>query len=111
VYAYFEADEVARANLAFFLTSAVSKDGRGNVEYVIVVNGRVITVAVPELPHVRVVMRDNTCYDSGAYAHVLNTLAPKELAAFDFFIFINSSVRGPFLPLYPGKIPSLPRTK
>jgi hypothetical protein len=65
------------------------------VDYVIVVNGN-STLSFTALPaNCRVVRRDNTCYDGGSIGAVLEGL---NLAAFRYFVFINSSVRGPFLP-------------
>ncbi|PNH09423.1 hypothetical protein TSOC_003960, partial [Tetrabaena socialis] len=55
---------------------------------------------LPKLPpNARYVVHPNECYDLGTYGWILNCLraASKQ---FKFFVFVNSSVRGPFVPSY-----------
>ncbi len=70
------------------------------VDYVLVVNGEA-TVDLAGLPlNVRVVRRANVCYDGGSAGEVL---ASMDLRPYQFFLIMNSSVRGPFLPAYFAK--------
>ena len=66
------------------------------MDFVIVVNGQ-CAIEFPKLKNLRVVRQENTCFDFGAWGKVLNQVAPK---TYSFFIVLNSSIRGPFLPKY-----------
>ena len=67
------------------------------LDYVIVVNGAA-TIDLTGLPsNVQVVRRGNACYDGGTAGEVL---ASMDIRAYHFFLIMNSSVRGPFLPAY-----------
>jgi hypothetical protein len=98
VFAYTKADARADDNLRHFLRAGVTAhDGRA--DYVIVVSGGALAVDAPELhaPHVTVLRRVDACAGSGAYSAAL---VGRNLSRYSHFIFVNSSVRGPFLPLY-----------
>ena len=111
VYAYFEKDEEQRRNLEFFL--AVGLGGAG-VEYVVAVSGDAelppaLAAAVEEGRRVRVLHRSNAGMDFGAWGDALNKVAAETAGVTDVrqlgrayraFVFLNSSVRGPFLPVY-----------
>lgn len=95
IYAYYETPE-ARRNLGFFCRHGIAPDR--DRQHVIVVNGSCsIEEQIPKFENVRVVRRGNTGFDFGAWAHVLRTVA---VTQFDYFFFLNSSVTGPFMPLY-----------
>ncbi len=90
-------DRVTRENLEFFLAVAVGQDADPWTDYVIAVNGP-SSVPLDALPaNVRVVRRENVCYDGGTAGEVL---AGMDVQPYRFFIVMNSSVRGPFLPAY-----------
>jgi hypothetical protein len=99
VISYYESDDVVKKNLNFFFERGMKEDtpSASNVDYVIVVNGNKNSLDVPKLRNVRVVHRENTCYDAGGYAHALGLVNSK---SYTHFIFMNGSVRGPFLPTY-----------
>ncbi len=67
------------------------------VDYVIVVNGAaaIDLSGVPSSVHV--LRRNNACYDGGTAGEIL---ASTDIWAYEFFIIMNSSIRGPFLPSY-----------
>lgn len=121
-YAYFEA-ESARENLKFFLRHGF----HDSADFIFIFNGA--TDADELLPNnpkspwydekvsnIRVIKRDNTCYDLGAHTEVLMKLVDengqflteeipgenvkKRLLWYRYnrFILMNASVRGPFLP-------------
>ena len=55
---------------------------------------------LPRLPsNVRVVRHPNECFDWGTFGWVVNS-GLVDTAPYKYFIFLNSSVRGPFLPPY-----------
>jgi hypothetical protein len=98
VVAYTKADARADDNLRHFLRAGVTAhDARA--DYAIVVSGGALAVDAPELhaPHVTVLRRVDACAGSGAYSAAL---IGRNLSRYSHFIFVNSSVRGPFLPLY-----------
>jgi hypothetical protein len=95
IYAYYET-EGARRNLGFFCRHGISPDR--DRQHVIVVNGTCsIEDQIPKLENVIVLKRDNTGFDFGAWAHGLRHVPIEQ---FDYFFLLNSSVTGPFVPLY-----------
>lgn len=100
LYAYYEADEVSKTNLAFFarhgIGSAVARDDAVRVQYVIVVNGA-CSVKLPSHRNVTVLRRANEGYDFGAYAHAVAHLGLETVCAYDYILCLNTSVRGPFM--------------
>jgi cephalosporin hydroxylase len=93
LYSYFETPEY-RENLRFFVQHGLTDDG---AHFIIIVNGGTCSVPVPERPNVSVLRRENVGLDFGAWNHALATV---DLGAFDAFLLINCTVRGPFLPLW-----------
>lgn len=89
VFAYFEKDDTYRTNLQFFLTHGIH-DG---MDYVIVINGAMTRTMIPDRSNVRILWRRNTGYDFGAYQYALDHT---EIEQYSHFLFVNSSVRGPF---------------
>jgi len=67
-----------------------------NVDFIIISNGKDNKVEVPD--YVKVLFRDNTGYDFGGWSDAL--LSDNLYENYDNFIFVNSSVVGPFLPSY-----------
>lgn len=57
---------------------------------------------LPKLPpNARFVHHANECFDIGTVGWVLNThLSEAQLQQYDYFIWLNPSVRGPFMPAY-----------
>jgi hypothetical protein len=59
------------------------------------------TAALPALPrHAAYVRHQNVCYDWGSYGWLLLQTALVNIGQYRYFFFVNSSVRGPFLPAY-----------
>lgn len=92
VYHYFERDETYRDNLIFFLATALSDAA----DYFLVISGA-CSVALPERDNLRTIRMGNWNNDFGGYVTFVRECFPNDYAR---FIFINSSVRGPFLPAY-----------
>ncbi|TDZ39154.1 hypothetical protein CTRI78_v010673 [Colletotrichum trifolii] len=94
VYAYHETAS-ARENLEYF----VAKGLHNAADFVFIFNGDANSSSiVPDLPNVRIVKRENTCFDMGAIGEVLrqDDLWKK----YKRFITLNASIRGPFLPTW-----------
>lgn len=95
IYAYYETSDAPR-NLGFFCRHAITP--YRDRHYAIVINGKCsVEDQIPSQENVAVLKRDNKGFDFGAWAHALRSYAVEE---FDYFILLNASVTGPFLPLY-----------
>ncbi len=93
-YHYFEADPVYRDNLVFFLSTA---DLETVDLFLIVADSKI--PELPKFPRLRVLNTRNINLDYGGYVKALSQI--EALETYDDLVFINSSVRGPFLPSGP----------
>ena len=85
-------------NVQYFIDNGVYYDS--NVDFIFIINNKDLKVTCPD--YVKVINRENTGYDFGAWSEGLltNNLYKK----YDKFIFLNSSVVGPIMaPYYNGK--------
>ncbi|MQY21999.1 hypothetical protein [Nocardia macrotermitis] len=96
IYHYFEADREYRENLSHFLTFGIVPE----VDYVVVLSGS-CSLRLPELPNIRYVTAPNHNRDYGGHSVALHRAVTIE--QYTHFIFVNSSVRGPYLPAYSDK--------
>lgn len=106
-------------NLNYFIRVGIrgnlpgTRDVHDRVDFTIVVNGNKCTpcdvslketLALPELQRkprdwVTVIKRQNKGMDFGAFAEAIKYMQSKgRLWSYSFFVFLNSSTRGPFLP-------------
>lgn len=92
LYHYFEKDQVYRDNLVFFLSRA----WRPDLDFFVVIAGA-CSVDLPQHPNIRYTHTANYGHDFGGYGDVA---ASGALDAYDHLVFVNCSVRGPFLPDY-----------
>lgn len=94
LYAYSETPN-ARTNLIFFLAHGLHQ----NADFVFVMNGvSSATDLIPSKSNIRIVQRENDCYDLGAYAEVLTK--DDFYKSYQRYILMNASIRGPFLPTW-----------
>jgi len=93
IYAYYEKNDIYKENLNFFFNNGGILD---YVDYYIVINGN-YTIKIPEIINIKVIQRENKGYDFGAWSMVLNNYINKD---YDYYIFINGSVRGPYISPY-----------
>lgn len=103
LYVYSKSDKQYESNLLFFLRKGVSADD-GSMDYVIIMQeGEGIlgeTVLPPSLPqNVRIIRHVNDCFDWGTFGWAVNSGAV-DTSSYKYIIFLNSSIRGPFLPSY-----------
>lgn len=101
IYVYSGSDPEYEANLIFFLREGV-QDNDGVTYIIAIQNGEGLTELSnkPRLPsNAKLVNHSNTCFDIGTVGWVLEHHVPN-VRAYSYFIFLNSSVRGPFLPAY-----------
>ena len=111
LYCYHESPRSAR-NLQFFLDSTAQDwaesdecQTRPRLELVLIINGHWCSVPLPSASNVQVLRTDNSDHDFGGWADALEALGIRQGAQewkllFKYFVFINSSCRGPFLPPY-----------
>ena len=86
-YAYYEKNSLYKNNLKFFLNHGILN----NVDYYIIINGK-CTLEIPKKNNIKVFYRENKGYDFGAYSYAIKKINK----TYDYYFFINSSVRGPF---------------
>ncbi|MCX4098889.1 hypothetical protein [Nocardia sp. alder85J] len=96
VYHYYEADSTYRENLLHFLVFGIVPE----VEYFIVIAGSV-TPELPQAPNIHYVFAPNVNRDYGGYSFALKRVVP--VGRYDHFVFVNSSVRGPYLRAADGR--------
>jgi hypothetical protein len=83
--------------LAFFLRHGIVHASAA--DFIFVIQDGKLSVPIPKARNIRVIPRDNSCYDLGAWGAVLQTPG-LVIENYKYFVFINSSVRGPFLPAW-----------
>lgn len=89
LYAYYEKNEQYKENLLHFLKYGLNKYS----DFLFIINGK-CTVKIPYLSNVKIVTRANEGYDFGAWTEGVNFI---NIDNYDYFIFLNTSVRGPYL--------------
>lgn len=90
IYHYYEKDDSYRDNFLHFLTFGYSIE----IDYAVVVAGN-CTVDLPSAKNISYVFTENLNNDYGGYCYAINNTI--DISKYQFFFFINSSVRGPFL--------------
>lgn len=93
IYHYFEKDASYRDNFLHFLAFGVLEE----LDFVFVISGE-HSVDLPDLPNVRYLFTAPKKSDFGGYAQLINE--GLNLDTYANIFFINSSVRGPFIPPY-----------
>lgn len=87
IYAF----HIINENVKFFLQHGIFEDP--NIDFIFICNGP-HSLKVPS--YIKYINRENIGYDFGAWSHAIFT--ENLLEKYDFFVFINSTVRGPFIP-------------
>jgi hypothetical protein len=100
VYVYYETP-IAKANLEFFLRHGLLPPRFADYVFLLQEGPNVSTVQFPQAVNIQVVRKPNRCFDLGSWGAYLNERNFDVLAAtYKYFVFINASVRGPFLPAW-----------
>jgi hypothetical protein len=89
-YHFFEVNETYRDNLIFFLSTAYYKE----IDFYIIISGN-CSISLPTRDNIMYIRTENKNYDFGGYIVGISQL--ESIQKYDIYIFINSSVRGPFL--------------
>ena len=97
-YVYYETENSV-FNLNFFIKNGVFEND--NVQYNFIINSNSISVNLPNYRNVNLIKSNNKGYDFGAYSESIDSVNTED---FDYFIFLNDTVRGPFVPRYLKRI-------
>lgn len=106
VYSYRNIDPEAVSNLQFFLRNVFT--ARDQARYVILVDhgldqyGEFHSAVLPDLPPNAQYISVRMCYEMGHVGMVLSglTKADIDLRQYTYFVWLDSSLRGPFMPSY-----------
>jgi hypothetical protein len=92
LYCYYEKNNIYKNNLELFLKTGLHDE----CDYLFIINGD-LSIKIPEKNNIKVLFRKNEDYDFGAYNDAFDTF---DTSQYDYYFFINTSVRGPFIPTY-----------
>jgi len=101
VYAYYEKNEEYRKNMEFFINRGIYPNDE-SIDYFIVVNGE-SDYSFPQYSNLKVCFRENVGFDFAGYNRGIEE-SKKTGKQYDYYTFINTSCRGPFLPDYCSSI-------
>lgn len=93
LYHFFEKDESYLDNLSHFLAFGYSED----IDYIFTLASKP-SIELPSAKNITYLQVENRNYDFGGFATALKSV--KNLRSYNAVIFINCSVRGPFMPDY-----------
>lgn len=103
LYAFAFTDPEYLANLNYFVNTGIKVGDRCRYVIVLQQTTSFASIDLPPLPgNAAYVYHKNSCYDWGTYGWLLRTSGVVDYRQYKYFIFLNSSVRGPFLPIYLG---------
>ena len=97
LFTYYETN-ASKLNLYFFLKNGVFRSNM--ITYIFIIKGNKLSVKIPKFNNVIVQKTLNEGYDFGGWSDGLKLV---NLNNYDRFIFLNDTVRGPFLPTYLNK--------
>lgn len=89
IYNYYEKNDLYKKNFIYFLENGILNE----LDYYIIINGK-STVNIPIKYNVHIHYRENKGYDFGAFSYAINKKINKK---YDYYFFINTSVKGPYL--------------
>ena len=95
-YVYYETDQSIQ-NLNFFIKNGIFN--QTDVYFNFIIKDK-CSVEIPKYDNVKIIKTDNTGYDFGAYS---DSISASDITKFKYFIFLNDTVRGPFIPRYISK--------
>lgn len=98
MYAYYEKNDEYKENLSYFLKYAITD----SIDYYIIINGTCSVKIPTDAPNITVIYRPNKGYDFGAWEYCIKNYIVPSNQTYDYYIFLNSSVRGPIPPSLAG---------
>jgi hypothetical protein len=102
VYVFGETHESSEQNLAFFVRNAVRESHDADYYFILQqINKKIFDKRkLPKLPsNAQYIQHENKCFDLGSIGWFLSS-GMIERSKYKYFIFLNSSVRGPFIVSY-----------
>tara|TARA_B100001027_G_scaffold112127_1_gene77377 strand:+ start:92 stop:841 length:750 start_codon:yes stop_codon:yes gene_type:complete len=93
LYSYFETKE-SQKNLEFFIKNGISINN--NIFYIFLINNYQYSVNIPYQKNIKIIVRPNIGHDFASWKDGLKSIN----RTFDYYIFMNDTIRGPFLPRY-----------
>lgn len=97
-YHYFEKNDKYRDNLIYFLSVGYLEE----IDFYIVISGECSIQNLPQKDNIFYIYTKNHNFDFGGYTAGINFML-KHNKNYENYIFVNSSVRGPFLAPYSNK--------
>ena len=101
IYSYNEESWHAQ-NLQFFIDKVVkpaNPEAKFDIDYVFVINGYNVTIEIPKYPNIFVIKRENSGFDLCAWKVAIDKIS-HNISVYRYYILMNASIRGPFLPNY-----------
>ena len=99
IYAYFEKNTRYIENFQFFIDFGITESN--NTDYILIIQGYRHTAKIPNFKNIRVIKRENNCFDFGAYGKILSLFGEEQfILSYNAIIFLNPSAVGPILPKY-----------
>eukprot|EP00878_Enallax_costatus_P034239 GHUV01037944.1.p1 GENE.GHUV01037944.1~~GHUV01037944.1.p1 ORF type:complete len:289 (+),score=39.82 GHUV01037944.1:1474-2340(+) len=99
VYIYNEEDAVYRDNFQHFIITAVQPNSR--CTYIVVVQEKSLrSINLPQVPEITYVYYSGSCFEWGIVGWLLKESNSVDWQLYNYYIFLTSAVRGPFMPTY-----------
>lgn len=92
LYCYYEKNEIYKNNLELFLKLGIYEE----CDYIFIINDK-LSINIPKNKNIKIFYRENKDYDFGAYNYALKQI---NIDDYKYFFFLNTSIRGPFIPSY-----------
>lgn len=96
LYSFYE-NKNSINNLKFFIKNGVINNN--DIFYIFIVNGK-SSIMFPQNNNIKVLYRDNSGHDFAAWSYGLQNINYEN---YNYFIFLNDTVIGPYLPRYVDK--------
>lgn len=96
-YVYFETKK-SLINLTFFIKNGVFNNN--NVQYNFIIKGNKYSVKFPDYRNIKIYKMKNEGLDFGGYTYSIQMINKN---TFDYYIFLNDTVIGPFIPRFNSK--------
>ena len=96
-YVFFES-KFSLKNIYFFIKNGVYNNN--NLQYNFIIKGDECSVKFPDYENIKIYKMENDGYDFGGYSYSIQMINTDD---FDYFIFLNDTVIGPFVPRFNSK--------
>lgn len=96
LYSYCESSQFRKSNLEFFIQNGFYRD-HPLIDYVFIINGRSSATLPIDAKNAKFIYRENKGRDFKAWGQALTDL---DISSYQYFVFLNDSVRGPMIPNY-----------